>query len=87
MLTGDNARAGAAVARELGLEGHAGLLPGDKLELVHELRVSGRVMMIGDGINDAPALALSDVGVAMGSGTDVALEPADAALLRGGLGA
>ncbi|PTA67261.1 heavy metal translocating P-type ATPase [Deinococcus arcticus] len=82
MLTGDNARAGQAMARDLGLEVHAGLLPGDKLRLIEGLRRTGRVVMVGDGINDAPALAASDVGVAMGGGTDVALDTADAALLH-----
>jgi len=82
MLTGDNARTGRAIAQDLGLEVHAELLPGDKLRLVEELKRSGKVVMVGDGINDAPALAASDVGVAMGGGTDVALETADAALLH-----
>lgn len=82
MLTGDNARTGRAIAHDLGLDVHAELLPQDKLRLVEELKRSGRVVMVGDGINDAPALAASDVGVAMGGGTDVALETADAALLH-----
>ncbi|WP_102128165.1 heavy metal translocating P-type ATPase [Deinococcus planocerae] len=81
MLTGDNARTGQAIARDLGLDVHAELLPEDKLRLVADLRARGGVAMVGDGINDAPALARSDVGVAMGGGTDVALETADAALL------
>ena len=83
MLTGDNARTGQAVAADLGLDVQAGLLPEDKLHVIEELRVQGGVAMVGDGINDAPALARADVGIAMGSGTDVALETADAALLRG----
>ncbi|NTX99046.1 heavy metal translocating P-type ATPase [Deinococcus sp. JMULE3] len=82
MLTGDNARTGQAVARSLGLEVHADLLPEDKLRLIRDLQRQGGVAMIGDGINDAPALAAADVGVAMGGGTDVALETAHAALLR-----
>ncbi|WP_221090615.1 heavy metal translocating P-type ATPase [Deinococcus aquaedulcis] len=86
MLTGDNARTGRAIARALGLEVHAELLPQDKLRLVEELKRTGRVVMVGDGINDAPALAASDVGVAMGGGTDVALETAHAALLHPRLG-
>ncbi|WP_278913385.1 HAD-IC family P-type ATPase, partial [Deinococcus wulumuqiensis] len=83
MLTGDNARTGQAVAADLGLDVQAGLLPEDKLHVIEELRMQGGVAMVGDGINDAPALARADVGIAMGSGTDVALETADAALLRG----
>ncbi|WP_299359840.1 heavy metal translocating P-type ATPase [uncultured Paracoccus sp.] len=82
MLTGDNPRTAAAVAQTLGLDYRAGLMPGDKVAAIRELTACGRVMMIGDGINDAPALASAHVGVAMGSGTDVALETADAAMLR-----
>ena len=82
MLTGDNARTGHAIARDLGLEVEAELLPEDKLQRIAALKQSGKVAMVGDGINDAPALAQSDVGIAMGGGTDVALETADAALLR-----
>ena len=82
MLTGDNARTGKAIADVLGLEVRAELLPEDKLKLISELKRTQKIGMVGDGINDAPALALADVGVAMGSGTDVALETADAALLK-----
>ncbi len=82
MLTGDNARTGKAIADRLGLEVKAELLPKDKLELISQYAASGKIAMIGDGINDAPALAKADVGIAMGSGTDVALETADAAILR-----
>ncbi|GHF41427.1 Cd2+/Zn2+-exporting ATPase [Deinococcus metalli] len=80
LLTGDNERTARAVAAPLTLDVRAGLLPEDKLRLVGEL--PGPVAMVGDGINDAPALARADVGIAMGGGTDVALETADAALLR-----
>jgi Zn2+/Cd2+-exporting ATPase len=83
MLTGDNARTGQAIADGLSIEVQAELLPEDKLRLIAQLHTDGGVAMVGDGINDAPALAQSDVGIAMGSGTDVALETADAALLRG----
>ncbi|MFZ6765269.1 heavy metal translocating P-type ATPase [Pseudoroseomonas sp. WGS1072] len=82
MLTGDNARTGAAIARHLGLDVKAELLPDDKLREIAALRASGPVVMVGDGINDAPALAAASVGVAMGGGTDVALEAADAAVLK-----
>ncbi|MEF2278426.1 heavy metal translocating P-type ATPase [Deinococcus sp. YIM 134068] len=82
MLTGDNARTGNAIARDLGLDVEAELLPEDKLQRIAALKAFGKVAMVGDGINDAPALAQSDVGIAMGGGTDVALETADAALLR-----
>ena len=82
MLTGDNARTGAAVAGMLGLDVEAGLLPADKLRHIAALREQGPVAMVGDGINDAPALAAASVGIAMGGGTDVALEAADAALMR-----
>ena len=82
MLTGDNARTGTAIAGDLGLDVQAELLPEDKLKIIDQLKANGGVAMVGDGINDAPALARSDVGIAMGGGTDVALETADAALLR-----
>lgn len=82
MLTGDNARTGAAIAGGLGMAHRAELMPDDKVAEIRKLGATTDVMMIGDGINDAPALAASSVGVAMGSGTDVALETADAALLR-----
>ncbi|MFD1332838.1 heavy metal translocating P-type ATPase [Methylopila musalis] len=81
MLTGDNARAAAAIAGALGVEHRAELLPQDKLAAIAELRRDGPVAMVGDGVNDAPALASASVGVAMGGGTDVALETAEAALL------
>ncbi|GAA4257016.1 heavy metal translocating P-type ATPase [Azospirillum formosense] len=81
MLTGDNRRTGQAVARTLGLEVEAELLPEDKLRAIAGLKGQGTVAMIGDGINDGPALAAADVGISMGGGTDVALETADAALL------
>src|SRR5690606_20034697 len=82
MLTGDNPRTGAAIAGALGLEVKAGLLPADKLRDIAALKARGPVVMVGDGINDAPALAAATAGVAMGGGTEVALEAADAALLR-----
>ena len=82
MLTGDNARTAAAIAGSLGIAFRAGMMPEDKLTAIRDLNRQGSVMMIGDGINDAPALKEARIGVAMGSGTDVALETADGAILR-----
>ncbi|MFS4581033.1 heavy metal translocating P-type ATPase [Phaeobacter sp. C3_T13_0] len=82
MLTGDNARTGRAIAGQLSMDHCAELMPEDKVAALQELAQNKDVMMVGDGINDAPALATARVGVAMGSGTDVALETADAAILR-----
>ncbi|EKD61085.1 MAG: hypothetical protein ACD_54C00409G0004 [uncultured bacterium] len=82
VLTGDNPRTAAAIAGSMGLEYLAEMMPEDKLVEIRKMSESGGVMMIGDGINDAPALKQASVGVAMGSGTDVALETADAAILR-----
>ena len=80
ILTGDNPRAAAAIAGELGLEFKAGLLPEDKVKAVTKLNQHAPLAMVGDGINDAPAMKAAAIGIAMGSGTDVALETADAAL-------
>ncbi|WP_413284729.1 zinc/cadmium/mercury/lead-transporting ATPase [Vibrio sp. MA40-2] len=80
MLTGDNARSAKAVADQVDVEFKAGLLPQDKVAYIQKLTSEGHVAMIGDGINDAPAMKAASIGVAMGSGTDVALEAADSAL-------
>ncbi|WP_387690420.1 zinc/cadmium/mercury/lead-transporting ATPase [Photorhabdus sp. RM71S] len=80
MLTGDNPRAATAIAGQLGIDFRAGLMPEDKVKAVIALNKDHSTMMVGDGINDAPAMKASSIGVAMGSGTDVALETADAAL-------
>jgi len=87
MCTGDNLRTAKAVAKELGIdEVHAEVSPEDKQHIVNELKAKGhRVAMAGDGINDAPALAAADVGVAMGTGTDVAIESAGLTLVKGDL--
>ncbi|MCF5897190.1 zinc/cadmium/mercury/lead-transporting ATPase [Aeromonas veronii] len=86
MLTGDNPRAAEAIATELGMGWRAGLLPEGKVNEIAKLASSQKVAMIGDGINDAPAMKRASIGIAMGGGTDVALETADAALTHNQLG-
>src|SRR3546814_12979552 len=82
MLTGDNRRTAQAIADSLGMEWEAELLPEDKLRLITEMKHHAKVAMVGDGINEAPALATADVGLAMGGRPDVALEMAEAALMN-----
>ncbi|UPR24426.1 zinc/cadmium/mercury/lead-transporting ATPase [Vibrio cyclitrophicus] len=80
MLTGDNPRSAAAISSKIGMQYKASLLPSDKVTYVEELSQQSHVAMVGDGINDAPAMKTANVGIAMGGGTDVALETADSAL-------
>ncbi len=89
MVTGDNEHSAAVIAERVGIDAvHAGVLPQQKAEIVRALQGDGtRVAMVGDGINDAPALMQADVGVAMGGGTDIAVESADVIILRDDLGA
>lgn len=86
MLTGDNERAAAAVAKEVGIDQVvAGVLPNEKAAYVKKIMQTGRVAFVGDGINDAPALTTADVGIAMGSGTDIAIESGSIVLVRNDL--
>ena len=88
MLTGDNKVASKSVGEQVGIdEVHAELLPADKVSYIEQLSGSGRrIVMVGDGVNDAPALALANVGVGMGAGTDIAIEEADIVLMTNDLG-
>ena len=88
MVTGDNPGTARRVAQALGIDDvYAGVLPGEKAEILRRLQQQGRVAMVGDGINDAPALMQADVGVAMGAGTDIALESADIIIVSNRLSA
>ena len=83
MLTGDNEKTAREIAREAGVDAVcAGLLPDGKEEIVRKLREKGKVIMVGDGINDAPALTRADIGIAIGAGTDVAIDAADVVLMK-----
>ncbi len=83
MITGDNERVARTIARETGIMSfRAGVLPGEKADVIAGLQREGRVAMIGDGINDAPALARADIGIAMGSGTDIAMEAGDVVFMK-----
>ena len=86
MMTGDNARTARAVATEAGIdEVYSDLMPGEKEKLIRELKKQGKVIMVGDGINDAPALTSADIGIAIGAGTDVAIDAADVVLMKNDL--
>ncbi len=86
MITGDNERTARAVAKAAGVDDvRAGVMPSGKADAVRELSKEGGVIMVGDGINDAPALTSADVGIAVGGGTDIAIESADAVLMRSGI--
>ncbi len=82
MLSGDNQRTATAVAAPLGMEAEGELMPADKLDRIAALKAEKPILMVGDGVNDAPALATASLGLAMGGGTDVAIETADVGLLR-----
>ncbi len=82
MLSGDNQRTAEAIASPLGMQAEGELMPSDKLARIDALKVDSPVLMVGDGVNDAPALAKASIGLAMGGGTDVAIETADIGLLR-----
>jgi Cu+-exporting ATPase len=86
LLTGDNEAAARAIAREVGIDDvRADVKPGDKARVVRELAQRSRVAMVGDGINDAPALAAADLGIAIGSGSDIAKETGGVVLVSGSL--
>ena len=88
MLTGDNKRTATHIAKRAGIDDvYAGVLPDQKAERLRDMQHNVRLAMVGDGINDAPALMQADIGIAMGSGTDIAIDAADIIILNGQLGA
>src|SRR5699024_5849852 len=87
MLTGDNKHSGSAVAKKVGINRmHTEVTPQDKSKIIRRLQqADNQVIMVGDGINDAPALASADIGVAMGTGSDIAIESGDVTIIKGNL--
>lgn len=86
MLTGDNERTANAIGKQAGVdEVIAGVLPSEKADVINELKAAGKVMMVGDGINDAPALTSADIGIAIGAGSDIAIDAADVVLMKSSL--
>ena len=86
MLTGDNERTAKVIGAQVGVdEVIAGVLPDGKAQAINKLKEKGKVIMVGDGINDAPALTTADIGIAIGAGTDIAIDAADVVLMRSSL--
>ncbi len=86
MLTGDNEKTANAIGKSVGVDQiYAGVLPADKAEIIKKLKAEGHIAMVGDGINDAPALTVADIGIAIGAGTDVAIDAADVVLMKSSL--
>ncbi len=86
IISGDNSKTAGAIAKQAGIEKvYAGVLPNQKSQIIEELKKNGKVAMVGDGVNDAPALTVADIGIAIGAGTDVAIDAADLVLIKNNL--